>query len=260
MPGKMSVIFETCDLEEASPATVSRCGMIYMESKELGWRPLKDSYLASLPGAVKPEVRQMMDHVIEWLLPPLLKFVMNRCKFMIQTSELHLFQVQTIFILKNPQTKQNQQQAWTPNNLTYPLAIHIDNSQQHSPKLFSFTRLLDAHLDEVREADKPLGPKISEDKLTYLLQYVITFVLPWSLGSTITGASRRMFDQFYRKLLQGKVDGSPKPESFKLTKGMLPPESGLVYDFIYEKETQRWLSWHDIINQERLSIPSDAQV
>ncbi|KAK8388715.1 hypothetical protein O3P69_020603 [Scylla paramamosain] len=69
-----------------------------------------------------------------------------------------------------------------------------------------------------------------------------------------------MFDQFYRKLLQGKVDGSSKPERFKLTKGMLPPESGLVYDFIYEKEMQRWVSWHDTINQDHLTIPSDAKV
>lgn len=51
----------------------------------------------------------------------------------------------------------------------------------------SFTRLLDALLDEVKEADKPLGPKISEDKLTSLLQYLVVFVLPWSLGSTVTG-------------------------------------------------------------------------
>ena len=48
----MNVIFELADLDRASPATVGRCGMVYMEAEQLGWKPLKDSFLQSLPSAL----------------------------------------------------------------------------------------------------------------------------------------------------------------------------------------------------------------
>jgi len=39
------MLFEVEDLEEASPATVSRCGIVYLSYLDLGWRPVVKSWI-----------------------------------------------------------------------------------------------------------------------------------------------------------------------------------------------------------------------
>ena len=93
MSNKMNMIFEPADLEQASPATVSRCGMIYMEPSQLGWLAIFESYKKNLKAKLLVEQFELVVELVEWLTDPILNFVKYNCKTFVDTSDLHMFLV-----------------------------------------------------------------------------------------------------------------------------------------------------------------------
>ena len=68
----MTMMFEVEDLAVASPATVSRCGMVYMEPTSLGLQPLVNSWLdARMTDSFKantdfvPTLKKLFDAYLE---------------------------------------------------------------------------------------------------------------------------------------------------------------------------------------------------
>jgi dynein heavy chain len=90
MSAKQNMMFEPEDLEVASPATVSRCGMIYMEPTQLGWRPHLKSYMNTLPDSIDSDNRQLILDLFEWLVQPSLDFISHECKLFVKTLDIHL--------------------------------------------------------------------------------------------------------------------------------------------------------------------------
>lgn len=58
------MIFEVGDLSQASPATVSRCGMVYVDPAELGWLPYVRSWINRLENDVIKNDTELTNYLL----------------------------------------------------------------------------------------------------------------------------------------------------------------------------------------------------
>ncbi|KAJ3118419.1 Dynein heavy chain 7, axonemal [Phlyctochytrium bullatum] len=85
----MSLVFEVMDLAVASPATVSRCGMVYLEPERIGWKPLVQSWLEGLEFLPLEHIRFLFQ-MFDALVTPCLQFVRRECKELSPTTDIGL--------------------------------------------------------------------------------------------------------------------------------------------------------------------------
>ncbi|CAK9814603.1 Dynein axonemal heavy chain 7 [Anthophora plagiata] len=85
-----NLVFEPMDLEVASPATVSRCGMIYMEPVSLGWMPLLISWMNTLPSAFSEHLKNHLNDMYTRFCPPLLALLRSKVKELITMPDANL--------------------------------------------------------------------------------------------------------------------------------------------------------------------------
>ncbi|XP_068605783.1 dynein axonemal heavy chain 12-like [Brachionichthys hirsutus] len=151
MPDEMSLIFEVDDLSRASPATVSRCGMIFMEPSQLGLDPLFLSWLNTLPDALRePESRSLLTGLFSWLVPPAVLFLRTSCTEVVATTDSNtvlslcrLFEMVLAEPLKsNPEEKVIR--IWIMAAFAYALVWSIGGScdSNSREKFSSFVRKL----------------------------------------------------------------------------------------------------------------------
>ncbi|EAY14656.1 Dynein heavy chain family protein [Trichomonas vaginalis G3] len=211
----VKMMFEVDNLDEASPATVSRCGMVYFDPSVLSWTALADSWRDSLlekQATVANYVRELMN---SWL-PNCLQFITNDAKTSLTINPN--FAVKNLLRLLN--------------SFVDVLRKPIENQVEGEETVVSDPLDKTKYFSVFSQANDSI-PYFESEQSTLVFERIFIFCLIWSFGGPLVDDSRVLFDKFIRDLLettQSRVQFPPK---------------GLVFDYYCDLSQFTWLPWLD---------------
>ncbi|KAF0975040.1 hypothetical protein FDP41_005793 [Naegleria fowleri] len=176
----MNIIFEVEDLAEASPATVSRCGMVYLDPKATVPPMVHvDCWLAKISNQLKPYLEQLRQ-LFEQFLPEGIEFIKSHVNEYIPTVESNL--------------------THSTFNILETMFVDFDPSLgRKKKKSFSFE-------------EEQQGNEEKMSKLSKIIEPLFLFSITWGLGASCDFEGRKAFDAFIRQKIKENNVASVYPE------------------------------------------------
>ncbi|OHS98393.1 Dynein heavy chain family protein [Tritrichomonas foetus] len=217
---KVKMVFEVGDLIHASPATVSRCGMIFFDQGSLPWTALADSWAektSKINQTIATYLRDLMNHYI----PPMIQFITNDVKMAIDVNPN--FAVKNFLTLLDcyvPISRKLESEKVEGTNET-----RIVDKLQHNIYFSGFSG-----------SDNNNIPLFDGEQLCVVFERAFTFCLVWAFGGILPDEARNTFDRFFKD--QCEIHQSKCPFPPRLT----------VFDYYADLSRFSWIVWSDGIS------------
>jgi hypothetical protein len=223
----VKMVFEVDDLSQASPATVSRCGMIYFDPSTIPWTALADTWADTHKVKYEPlatTVRALMDQYV----PRLLQHLIVEGKWSLELNPnftvLNLLRLLDCFV---PLMRRPLQKAVEGGDEI----VDVDPLDQSS------------YFSMFVNWDPGSIPYFSEEQANQMFERVLVFCSVWAFGGVLVGDSRAQFDKFFRDLMEENQSRCPFPQQ------------KIVFDFFLDIGRGMWIPWVDGNTNINLTSP-----
>lgn len=216
----VKMVFEVDNLDEASPATVSRCGMIYFDPSQLPWNSLVESWADQYKDDEKyKDVIEFIKSQLEKYIPTMIQFILNDGKTAMQfnpnSSIVSILKILTCYMAIIRDAKQKMNEAGDEMVFYDPLDKDLFVSEFYE------------------ESSQSVPFFVPGDDMNLIFERIIAFSLVWCFGGVLEESSRSIFDNFLKELMT-------KNE----TKVPFPP-NGTCFNFYCDLIRKQWTPWTD---------------
>ncbi|XP_071080158.1 dynein axonemal heavy chain 6-like [Haliotis cracherodii] len=287
-PG-MRILFEVDNLSQASPATISRCAMVYMDPVDLGWKPFVKTWLQRLPRELpesgKSHLQGLFDHSVEKGLSFLRKYkrfqVLATPELSIISCICNILSAYLDFMNKhggfgNPDKEElrppSQESRVSSRSSSRGQGSRASRSKRKTKRSVKVKEDVSGTDDGVNNSSKQFYLQKSPGQLFNLLGKLFVFCFTWGVGGTLRRQEDSDEDDTVNRRGSDKVDKDINicnefdnfmRELFEIEPPLgvrLPAGNRSVFSYFLDMESGNFVAWDALIPSTRSLIEKGAVI